>query len=114
MHEYPVTREFINIAARKAREANARRVTRICLVVGEQSGFAPESLQMYFEMIAEGTVCENAELEITTVKTQWYCPRCDAPYARRPLSFACPRCGRDGEPTSVGGEFYVDRIEVAE
>ncbi|MDR0434783.1 MAG: hydrogenase maturation nickel metallochaperone HypA [Gracilibacteraceae bacterium] len=114
MHEYPATLEFINIAAQKARAANARRVTRVRLVVGEQSGLAPESIQMYFEIIAEGTVCADAALEIETVKTKWRCPRCDIFYERRPLSFACPRCGEDGEPTSAGREFYVDSIEVAD
>ncbi|MDR1603261.1 MAG: hydrogenase maturation nickel metallochaperone HypA [Gracilibacteraceae bacterium] len=112
MHEYSVTQELINIACRKAREANARRVSRIRLVVGEQSGFAPESIQMYFALIAEGTPCADAALETVPVRALWRCPRCDIRYERRPLSFACPRCGLDGEPTAAGKEFYVDCVEV--
>jgi hydrogenase nickel incorporation protein HypA/HybF len=112
MHEYSVTQEIINIACRKAQEANARRVTLISLVVGEQSGFAAESIQLYFEIIAEGTPCAGARLETVFVRARWHCPRCRLDYARRPLSFACPQCGQDGEPTAAGKEFYVDRIEA--
>jgi hydrogenase nickel incorporation protein HypA/HybF len=112
MHEYPLTTEIVRIAAAKAAESQAAKVTRITLVVGELSGFAFESIQMYFEIIAEGTVCAGAELAVTKVKARWHCPRCGELFQRQPLSFACPLCGTEGEPSEIGREFYVDKIEV--
>lgn len=112
MHEFPITEQIIKIASDKAKENNARNVTRITLVVGEYSGFIGESIHMYFDIISKGTNCEGATLEIENVKAKWRCPVCDINYIRQPLSFACPECGQDGEPTSIGKEFYVKSIEV--
>ena len=112
MHEFPITEQIVKIASDKAKENNARIVTRITLVVGEYSGFIGESIQMYFDIISKGTICEGAILELENVKAKWRCPACDINYIRKPLSFACPKCGQDGEPTCIGKEFYVKNIEV--
>lgn len=112
MHEFPITEQIIKIASEKAKEHNARKVTRIALVVGESSGFIGESIQMYFDIISEDTVCEGASLEIETIKAKWLCPDCNIYYVHKPLSFACPECGKDGVPTKIGKEFYVKDIEI--
>jgi len=112
MHEYPITEQIIKIASGKAKENNARSVTRITLVVGEQSGFIGESIQMYFDIISKGTLCEGAVLEMENIKAKWYCPDCNKHYKRQPFSFACPDCGNDGMPTNIGKEFYVKDIEI--
>ncbi|MCL1918795.1 MAG: hydrogenase maturation nickel metallochaperone HypA [Peptococcaceae bacterium] len=112
MHEYPVTEQIIKIASEAAREHDAARVSLIRLVVGEQSGFVGDSIQMYFDILAVGTLCQGAALEMEYVKAQWICPGCDCYYVREPLSFACPQCGQDGLPSEVGKEFYVKDIEI--
>ena len=112
MHEYPITVQIIKIAERRCREAGAEKVTKICLVVGESSGFVGESIDMYFKVIAAGTLCEGAALEIERVKPKMRCPACGEVFARAPLSFACPACGQDGGPTEIGKEFYIKEIEV--
>ena len=61
MHEYPVTLEIVRMAEKTAREKGGI-VKAIHLVVGEDSGFIGESIQMYFDVISEGTLCEGALL----------------------------------------------------
>ena len=112
MHEYPITVQIIGIAEKSCREAGAVRVTKISLVIGESSGFIGESISMYFDIIAEGTLCAGAALEIERVKAKLQCPACGEIFTRAPLSFACPCCGQDGGPTQIGKEFYVKAIEV--
>lgn len=112
MHEYPITEQLVKIAEKHCLEAEGKRVTGIRLVVGDYSGFVPESIHMYFDLIAEGTLCEGAEIEIERVKPKIKCPCCGEIFERRPLSFACPKCGTDGEPTDIGKEFYIDSIEI--
>ena len=112
MHEYPITQQIIVIASKNAKENDARKITRITLVVGEYTGFFSESIQMYFDIISQGTLCEGAVLEVENVKAKWRCPACDIDFIRKPLSFACPECGQDGEPTRIGKEFYVKNIEI--
>ena len=112
MHEYPVTQQIIKIAEKHCAQANAGNVTKITLVVGDYSGVVGESIEMYFGIISEGTLCEGAEIEIERVEPKLKCPACGKLYKKKPMSFACPECETDGGPTEVGKEFYVKEIEV--
>ena len=112
MHEYPITEQIIKICTKHCREADAEHVLGVKLVVGDSSGFIGESIQMYFDIISEGTPCEGARLEIVRVKPQLRCPSCGEMFVRAPMSFDCPKCGTDGEPTEIGKEFYIEQIEV--
>lgn len=112
MHEFPITQQIIRIAETHAREAGAARVIRVKLVVGDYSGFIGDSIQMYFDVISEGTLCEKATIEIQRVKPKLRCESCGQLFSRKPFSFACPKCGGEGLPTEIGKEFYVDTIEV--
>jgi hydrogenase nickel incorporation protein HypA/HybF len=112
MHEYPITEQIVKIAEKHGRESRASRIESIALVVGDRSGFIGESIRMYFDILAEGTLCEGAELFIRPVRTQLKCPACGRMFHRKPLSFACPDCGADGAPTEIGKEFYIESITV--
>ena len=111
MHEYPVTVQIVEIASETARKKRGK-VRRINLVVGEDSGFIGESIQMYFDVVAEGTPCEGAQLFIEGVKPQLRCEKCGKHFERKRFSFQCPYCGGDGEPTPIGKEFYVKSVEL--
>ncbi|MGI6684073.1 MAG: hydrogenase maturation nickel metallochaperone HypA [Bacillota bacterium] len=113
MHEYSITQQIIKIAEEAARENKAKKITKISLVVGELSGFIGDSITMYFEIIARGTLAEAAQLEIKHVKTQFWCENCQEHYLRARFSFDCPKCGQQGVPTEIGKEFYIDGIEIA-
>ena len=93
-------------------EAEAEKVTKVKLVIGDYSGYVGDSVHMYFDLIAEGTLCEGAEVEIVHVKPKLKCPSCGCLFEKKMMSFACPQCGTDGEPTDIGKEFYIDSIEV--
>lgn len=112
VHEYPLVQTIINKAAAQAAAHNSRRVRRIALVVGDSSGYVPESIQMYFDIIAEGSVCADAILDIKRIKPKWECTGCGLLFERRPFSFACPACGADSRPTDVGREFYIESIDI--
>lgn len=114
MHEYPITEQIVKIAAEHGQNARASKIEAIRLVAGERSGYIIESIQMYFDIISEGTLCEGAKLEIETVRPKLKCPACGILFERKPMSFACPACGADGEPTEIGREFYIDSIVIAE
>jgi len=113
MHELPITEQIVKIVTEHGQEARASKIVKIRLVVGERSGYIGESIQMYFDMISEGTLCEGAALEIETVRPKLKCPGCGAIFERKPMRFDCPDCGADGEPTEIGREFYIDSIEVS-
>lgn len=112
MHEYPFVRSVIETVSASAVENRAVRVKAIRLVVGDGSGYVPESIQMYFDMLSKGTVCEGAEIIVRRVKPVMRCESCGREFEREPFSFDCPVCGGLGSPTETGKELYIDEMEI--
>lgn len=112
MHEYPITCEILKIAQEFAQKNSAQRVIEIGLVVGDDSGFIGDSIQMYFEELAKNTVCEGANVIIQHIRPKMKCTACETLFERKWLSFECPRCQAVGKPTDIGKEFYMEYIKV--
>ena len=112
MHEYPITLVIIRIAEKAAREGKASRVSKVSLVIGDLSGYVGDSVNMYFEEISKGTMCECADLEIRRIRPQVLCAGCGKTFERKPFLYTCPECGGEARPTKIGTEFYIDHIEV--
>lgn len=112
MHEYPITQRIIEIAQEFAIKNEATEVKVINLVVGDYSGYVASSIELYFELIAEGSLCEKAKLNIERIIPKLKCNSCGELFIRKPFSFACPNCNGEGSPTEIGQEFYVRSIEV--
>lgn len=112
MHELPITQHIIELAEKHCRENGGSRVINVNLVVGDYSGYVGESVQMYFDVISEGTLCQGAACNIRHVEPKTRCSKCGKLFKRQLLSFECPYCGGQGEPTDIGKEFYIDTIEI--
>ena len=62
MHELSVTQALCDMVVKAAKENGAKKVTAIDIVLGEKSGYVPECIEQYFELLAEGTVAKKAAL----------------------------------------------------
>jgi hydrogenase nickel incorporation protein HypA/HybF len=102
----------VKIANNAALSHGSQKINSVSLVVGESAGIIPESVQLYFDMIAEGSPAEGAKLNVRFVKTQMHCPVCGKNFTRPRFSFECPNCGTLGNPTETGKEFYVESVEL--
>ncbi len=112
MHEHHEAVHIIEHAIEEAKQQGKDRVTKINLVIGDSSGFSPEAIRMNFELAAEGTICEGAEICVREVKSMLRCPKCHELFVRRPFHFECPHCGTEGEPSEIGKEMAIDSIET--
>ena len=114
MHEYQLTKQIIQTVEKFARENGGTKVKTIHLVVGEYSGCVAESIELYFDIISAGSICDKADLDIERVRPMLKCKVCGRLFERIPFSFACsvPGCKGDGEPTEIGREFYIHSIEI--
>jgi hydrogenase nickel incorporation protein HypA/HybF len=112
MHEYPITQRIIEIAEEYAIKNEAHDVRQINLVVGDYSGYVASSIELYFEIIAEGSLCQHAKLNIERIIPKLKCCACGELFVRKPFSFECPSCNGEGIPTEIGQEFYIKSIEV--
>ena len=62
MHELGITENIMDIALDKAKEAQASKISRINLVVGELSGFVSDCIEFYFEFLSKDTIAQGAKL----------------------------------------------------
>ena len=114
MHEYQITMQIIKIVEDYAGKNGVKRVKAVNLVVGEYSGFTADSIKMYFDVYSSGTICENARVNIETVKPMLRCKTCGNLFERKPFEFNCTKegCTGEGEPTEIGREFYIRSVEI--
>ena len=114
MHEYSLAKQIIQMAESYAESSGALRVTVINLVIGGNSGCAADSLELYFSIIAEGSLCAGARLNIEHVIPKLKCKICGDLFERTPFKFKCPKenCPGEGEPTEIGREFYIKSIVI--
>ncbi len=113
MHEYPITKRIIEIAGEHAAKNGAKEVKVIHLVVGDYSGYVASSIELYFDIIAQGSPCEKAKLNIERIVPKLKCNECGELFLRKPFSFECPNCKGEGGPTDIGKEFYIKSIEIS-
>lgn len=112
MHEYSVTKNMLSTAIEEAEKAQTKKITEIRLVIGDLSTIIDESVQMYFDIMSEGTMAEGAKLVFKRIPAEFRCNQCGHKFIKPPKGFDCPKCNSMGSPTGVGKEFYIESIEV--
>ncbi|MFC2013608.1 hydrogenase maturation nickel metallochaperone HypA [Chloroflexota bacterium] len=73
MHELSVTQSILDIALEKAEEAQASRVIRINLVIGELSSIIDDCIQFYFDFLSSDSMANGATLSFTRIPIQVCC-----------------------------------------
>jgi hydrogenase nickel incorporation protein HypA/HybF len=112
MHELAVTENILNIALKYANQANARRVSEVYLVIGRLSSIVDDSVQFYWEMVSEGTLCAGSKLNFQRVPAQLVCLNCSKEYKLDGDMEPCPACGSVKVKVVSGDQFYLDSIEI--
>ncbi len=109
MHELPVTQEILNIALE---HAQGHHISAITLVIGELSGFIDESIQFYFDVLAEQTPAAGARLIFKHIPIRFRCRRCGQEFTPQQQNWVCPSCQALGGDVISGKEFFVESIEI--
>lgn len=112
MHELPVTQSILEIALRHAKQADAKRITDLHIVMGELATMVDDSIQFYWEIIAKDTIAENAVLRFRRVPAELQCLSCAEKYHPADGELACPKCGSIGAKIIAGEEFLLESIDV--
>lgn len=113
MHEATIAASLLGIVERSAADAGASEIIRIEVALGRLKAVEPDLLESCFEFMAEGTVCQGAELAIRHIPIIARCRNCGCLSEISAFRFRCGYCeGRDLEVVS-GRELKVDRILAA-
>jgi len=112
MHELSITENLLEIALRHARQAQATRIVRLNLVIGELSNVIGESVQFYWDIVSKETIAAGAELHFEHVPATLRCLNCGHVFPLDGGDFACPRCAQTSVVPAGGDEFRLESIEV--
>lgn len=112
MHELPVTESILEITLRHAKEANAKSVTDLYLVIGELSSIIDDSVQFYWDIVAQNTIAEGAKLHFRRIPIEMLCLDCQKSFTPTDSDFACPNCQSPHVKVVTGEEFYLESINI--
>jgi hydrogenase nickel incorporation protein HypA/HybF len=112
MHELSITESLLKTASDYARKNEAKKVTVLNLVIGELSGFMSDSIQFYWDMISENSICEKSILHFDKRKAMMKCMACDNEFLMDIDLSPCPACGSLNLKIISGNEFLLESIEI--
>ncbi|WP_224984239.1 hydrogenase maturation nickel metallochaperone HypA [Geomonas agri] len=111
MHEITLVTGLFEIINEQVAAQGIESISKVRLKVGELAAVEPMTLAACFEVVAEGTVAEGAQLEIVEVPLTGRCRGCGERFRIVNFSFSCPVCASgDVEPTG-GRELYLESLE---
>jgi hydrogenase nickel incorporation protein HypA/HybF len=112
MHELSIAASILDIAENRAREHNADSIQVIRIRLGEFTNITREALEFAFEIARQGTLAQNAQLEIEMVAMIVECVVCHAVnHPERTVTLICAQCGFPLKVVS-GEELQVEYIEL--
>jgi hydrogenase nickel incorporation protein HypA/HybF len=94
------------------RHADGRRVTKVEVRVGHLRQVVPASLTFAFELIAQGTELEGAELDIEQVPAAGVCRDCGSTTPLPDFPLMCSACGGLDVDVTEGEELEVESLEL--
>ena len=112
MHELSITEHLLKDCIREAEAKNASKIRVIRLCIGQLRGIVPDCIQIYLDMLSEGTIAEGARIESETLPVKVHCLDCQEDGEITPHQLKCPHCGSMRLKLLSGKEFYIKSLEV--
>jgi hydrogenase nickel incorporation protein HypA/HybF len=112
MHELSVSEHILDIATRHANENQASRVTDIYLTIGRLSSIVDDSIQFYWDMISQDTICLGATLHFNRVPARLLCTDCGKEFTLEGELIPCPNCSSALVKIISGEEFFMESIAI--
>ncbi len=109
MHELSLADAVVRICCETAR---GRQVTRVDVKVGRLRQVVPGALAFAFELVAQGTPVEGAELVIEDVPARVACSTCGAETEIEQFPLVCGACAGFAVEVVAGEEFHVESLEI--
>jgi len=108
MHELSITQSVVEAVTERMRDAQVRRIR---IEVGRLSGLVPDSVRFCFEMVAAGTTCEGATLQIDEPAGHAVCRSCGAAFETGDVLPLCA-CGSADIEVLGGQQLRIREVEV--
>lgn len=109
MHELSITSNIVAIVNERAQ---GTQVTKVTLQVGQLTAVLPDAIRFCFDLVAQGTVLEGAQLEIIHVPGSGRCRVCGLDMEIQHLSGRCS-CGSLDIERLSGEELMITEMVTA-
>ena len=109
MHELAIAESVVRIAER---HADGRRVTKVYLKAGHLRQVVHSALAFSFELAAQETSVEGAELVLEEVPATGMCRACGSESRLESFPLQCKACGSFDLEIVAGEELYVESLEM--
>ena len=113
MHEMALAEGVLGIVEDHARRAGSDKVLVVRLEIGQLSHVMPEALSFAFMAVSQGTLAQDARLEIDRAPGRAWCHDCGQEVEIEALGALCPLCGGAALQVTGGEELRVKDMEVA-
>ena len=111
MQELAIADSVVRIACSHAGD---RKVTRVTVKVGHLRQVVPSALRFAFELVAQGTAVQAAELDIEEIAAAGRCRDCGSTTVLASFPLQCAACGGLDLDLIAGEELLVESLEVDE
>ena len=114
MHELAICESVLRRGLAVAASQSIHNVARIALRIGPLAGVEPDLVRLAFPIVAAGTACATAALDIEIAPIEVRCQICDSTSSVRPSRRLCATCGTwrvnlvSGEEILSGGTDMMD------
>ena len=114
MHEFSLAEEVIKLARQEAGKNRARTVNEITIEVGNMSGIEPEAFESAIGILSEGSILENAHINILRISGKGKCTGCGREFELKGRIDTCPVCHSFPSEITGGNEFRVVSLVIEE
>ncbi len=112
MHELSLSENMLQIIEEAAAEQGFTKVKTVWMEIGQLSCVEKEALQFCFSSVVDGTVAQQAKLEIIEIAGSGWCLHCACELAVSSRYDACPGCGTYAIKVIRGEEMRIRELEV--
>ncbi|MBD2773905.1 hydrogenase maturation nickel metallochaperone HypA [Iningainema tapete] len=110
MHELGITQNIVAIVTENAQQ---KKVKRVLLEIGKLTAIMPDAIRFCFDICSQGTLLENAKLEILETPGLAKCRQCGAEITLE-KPFGICNCGSKHLDLIAGQELKIKEIEIEE
>ena len=113
MHEMSLCESILHTLEQQAQPNGYCQVTAVWLEIGALAGVEIDAMRFCFDAVMQGSLAENARLEIIAVPGQAWCANCNQTVSVAQRYDDCPQFGYYPVQITDGDQMRIKQLEVA-
>jgi len=110
VHELGVVIEVVKTVENFAKKNEVTKIDTLVLQIGELSSMIPRYIQACYPAAVDGTLLQDAKLEIEILPGNAICQKCNKVFNLIENNNKCPNCGSEEWEILCGKEFMIKEI----